>query len=217
MKHSRRKLCFKCCWRREFEEMQQAECLDCYAGVQDDGQQAVYKKADMHTTRFKDLQDLRVGYFPGYVYCHQGCCEHGLYFRDIRRIHPDDSHALSDYPIPIYQASSCTMSTQCPCLDMSTVTLSCDDCLCSISYRNIVCVGRLEVEALMGDISCNGQSRIDSNVCCMCRHRRGARSAVCVQQGLPSRSLMRIGSLQKHQRSGVANATRESTMRAQGN
>ncbi|BDA46278.1 snRNA-activating protein complex subunit 3 [Coccomyxa sp. Obi] len=75
-------------------------------GVQDNGRQAVYKKADMHTTRFKDLGNLCIGFFPGYVYCHQGCCEHGLYFRDIRRIHPDDSHALSDYPIPVYQAQT---------------------------------------------------------------------------------------------------------------
>ena len=72
-----------------------------------------YQKADMHKTRFMDLVKLRVGSFPGYVFCHQGCCEHGLYFKDIRRIHPDDSHRLSDYPIPVYQASTCLAPAAC--------------------------------------------------------------------------------------------------------
>ena len=55
--------------------------------------------------RFADLAALRLGSFPGYVYCHQGCCEHALFFRDVRIIHPDDSHDLADYPVPAYQAS----------------------------------------------------------------------------------------------------------------
>ncbi|EIE24050.1 hypothetical protein COCSUDRAFT_62573 [Coccomyxa subellipsoidea C-169] len=73
-------------------------------GSRDEAPQASYKREDMHSTRFMDLVNLRVGSFPGYVFCHQGCCEHALYFKDVRRIHPDDSHSLSDYPIPVYQA-----------------------------------------------------------------------------------------------------------------
>ena len=33
---------------------------------------------------------LRVGPAPGYVYCHQGCCEHAVYVADARRVHPAD-------------------------------------------------------------------------------------------------------------------------------
>lgn len=59
----------------------------------------------MQETCFMDLGTVRLGASPGYIFCHQGCCEHALYFRDIRRIHPDDSHSPSDYPIPVYQVS----------------------------------------------------------------------------------------------------------------
>jgi hypothetical protein len=57
----------------------------------------------MHETRFRDLKALRMGSATGYVYCHQGCCEHALYFRDLRRIHPDDPQDASQYPVLLYQ------------------------------------------------------------------------------------------------------------------
>ena len=58
----------------------------------------------MHETCFRDLDNLRIG-ATGYVYCHQGCCEHALYFKDIRRIHRDDPQQASDYPVQTFQVS----------------------------------------------------------------------------------------------------------------
>ena len=33
----------------------------------------------------------------------QGCCEHSLFFRDVRLIHAQDSHDPADYPALVYQ------------------------------------------------------------------------------------------------------------------
>ena len=65
----------------------------------------VYKKASMHDTNFGDVDNLRVG-ATGYVYCHQGCCEHALYIKDIRRIHSDDPQRASAYPVQTFQVST---------------------------------------------------------------------------------------------------------------
>ena len=61
-----------------------------------------YKTASMHETSFSDLKHLRIG-GTGYIYCHQGCCEHALYIRDIRKIHPDDPQQASAYPVQTFQ------------------------------------------------------------------------------------------------------------------
>ncbi|KAK9867327.1 hypothetical protein WJX84_011559 [Apatococcus fuscideae] len=55
---------------------------------------------DMATTRFQDL-DLRIGPRAGYIFCHQGSCEHLVVVRDIRRIHPldgGDPRFMGSYP-----------------------------------------------------------------------------------------------------------------------
>ena len=65
----------------------------------------VYKKASMQDTSFGDVDNLRIG-ATGYVYCHQGCCEHALYIKDVRRIHPDDPQRASAYPVQTFQVSS---------------------------------------------------------------------------------------------------------------
>jgi snRNA-activating protein complex subunit 3 len=57
----------------------------------------------MAATRFADLARLRLGSFPGYVFCHQGCCEHSLFFRDVRVMHPADSRNPAHYPQLVYQ------------------------------------------------------------------------------------------------------------------
>ena len=62
-----------------------------------------YRTADMAAARFADLARLRLGAFPGYVFCHQGCCEHSLFFRDVRRIHAADSRDPAAYPQLVYQ------------------------------------------------------------------------------------------------------------------
>ena len=64
----------------------------------------VYKKASMQHTSFGDVDNLRIG-ATGYVYCHQGCCEHALYIKDIRRIHSDDPQRASAYPVQTFQVS----------------------------------------------------------------------------------------------------------------
>lgn len=58
----------------------------------------------MHESCFSDVDNLRIG-ATGYVYCHQGCCEHALYIKDIRRIHPDDPQQALAYPVQTFQVS----------------------------------------------------------------------------------------------------------------
>ncbi|XP_047340106.1 snRNA-activating protein complex subunit [Impatiens glandulifera] len=55
-----------------------------------------FRAADMHTTRFYDLQ-FRLGF--GYLYCHRGDCKHIIVIRDMRLISPDDVQNRTDYPI----------------------------------------------------------------------------------------------------------------------
>ncbi|KAI8474486.1 MAG: hypothetical protein J3K34DRAFT_407926, partial [Monoraphidium minutum] len=43
----------------------------------------------MEHTRLADLS-LAVANRPTYLYCHQGCCEHGWFVTDIRLRHPQD-------------------------------------------------------------------------------------------------------------------------------
>ncbi|XP_020586951.1 snRNA-activating protein complex subunit isoform X2 [Phalaenopsis equestris] len=59
-----------------------------------------FKASEMHKTTFCDLR-FRLG--AGYLYCHQGNCKHTIVFRDLRLIHPDDSHNRADYPLLTFQ------------------------------------------------------------------------------------------------------------------
>ena len=69
---------------------------------------------DMATTRFQDL-DLRIGPRAGYIFCHQGSCEHLVVVRDIRRIHPvdgGDPRFMGSYPYLTGQVClACTAET----------------------------------------------------------------------------------------------------------
>ena len=62
-----------------------------------------FTAGDMATTTWEQLA-LRVGSAPGYIYCHQGCCEHAIYVADARRVHPGDPRARSAYPLQTFQA-----------------------------------------------------------------------------------------------------------------
>lgn len=84
--------------------MSMGKRLVCFTGVAAEQPPGSYRTASMHETCFSDLDNLRIG-ATGYVYCHQGCCEHALYFKDIRRIHPDDPQQASDYPVQTFQVS----------------------------------------------------------------------------------------------------------------
>ena len=64
-----------------------------------------FTSGDMASTTWEQLA-LRVGSAPGYVYCHQGCCEHALYVADARRVHASDPRARSAYPLQTFQACS---------------------------------------------------------------------------------------------------------------
>lgn len=64
---------------------------------------ASYQCADMAATTFDRLW-LRLGFGAGYVYLHQGCCEHLLSFTDVRLVHPDDRQLQSQYPALDFQA-----------------------------------------------------------------------------------------------------------------
>ena len=62
-----------------------------------------FSAGDMAATTWEQLA-LRVGTAPGYIYCHQGCCEHAIYVADARRLHPGDPRARSAYPLQTFQA-----------------------------------------------------------------------------------------------------------------
>eukprot|EP00850_Spirogloea_muscicola_P000925 SM000003S11170 [mRNA] locus=s3:1358625:1363171:- [translate_table: standard] len=55
---------------------------------------------DMHATTFADLR-LRVGAL--YLYCHQGDCKHIVCFLDVRRLHQQDPHQSSAYPVVLHK------------------------------------------------------------------------------------------------------------------
>ncbi|DBB13694.1 TPA: hypothetical protein ACH3X3_000712 [Trebouxia sp. C0006] len=57
----------------------------------------------MEDTTFNDLF-LRVGQGAGYVYVHQGCCEHLLELTDVRRAHDADPLLINYYPVVLDQA-----------------------------------------------------------------------------------------------------------------
>lgn len=66
-------------------------------------QPTAYECSEMATTTFDRLW-LRLGFGAGYVYLHQGCCEHLLSFTDVRVLHPDDRQLLLQYPALNFQA-----------------------------------------------------------------------------------------------------------------
>jgi snRNA-activating protein complex subunit 3 len=58
----------------------------------------------MEQVRLADL-DLAVANRPTYLYCHQGCCEHGWFVTDIRLRHPlDPPPAPGNYPRVLFRA-----------------------------------------------------------------------------------------------------------------
>ncbi|XP_023234841.1 snRNA-activating protein complex subunit 3-like isoform X1 [Centruroides sculpturatus] len=67
-----------------------------------------FQKKVMEDTNFIDL-DIQLGY--PYVYLHQGYCEHLIVFKDIRLIHPDDSHLINHYPM--YEETHSKKSLHC--------------------------------------------------------------------------------------------------------
>ncbi|KAK7287163.1 hypothetical protein RIF29_00253 [Crotalaria pallida] len=54
----------------------------------------------MHKMHICDLR-FRLG--AGYLYCHQGDCNHTLVIRDMRLLHPDDVQNRAAYPIITFQ------------------------------------------------------------------------------------------------------------------
>ncbi|CAL0308599.1 unnamed protein product [Lupinus luteus] len=59
-----------------------------------------FTSGEMHKIHFCDLR-IRLG--AGYLYCHQGDCNHTLVIRDMRLLHPDDMHNRAVYPITTFQ------------------------------------------------------------------------------------------------------------------
>ncbi|KAE9616348.1 hypothetical protein Lal_00017552 [Lupinus albus] len=59
-----------------------------------------FASVEMDKIRFCDLR-IRLG--AGYLYCHQGDCNHTLVIRDMRLLHPDDMHNRAVYPITTFQ------------------------------------------------------------------------------------------------------------------
>ena len=75
-------------------------------------EQVAFAVEDMAATTWEQLA-LRVGWATGYVYCHQGCCEHALYIADARRVHPDDPRRRSAYPLQSFQARAAWVHGAC--------------------------------------------------------------------------------------------------------
>ncbi|KAM7269524.1 hypothetical protein ACFE04_025021 [Oxalis oulophora] len=63
-----------------------------------------FRTFQMNTVRFWDLK-FRLG--AGYLYCHQGGCEHVIVIRDMRMIHPEDAQNRAAYPMVIFQSKVC--------------------------------------------------------------------------------------------------------------
>ncbi|CAM8942053.1 unnamed protein product [Rhodiola kirilowii] len=59
-----------------------------------------YSAKEMQHTRFCDLK-FRLG--AGYLYCHQGECQHTIVIRDMRLLHPDDVQNRAAYPLRTFQ------------------------------------------------------------------------------------------------------------------
>ncbi len=49
---------------------------------------------------------MQVGQGAGYVYVHQGCCEHLLELTDVRRAHDADPLLVNHYPVVLDQVLS---------------------------------------------------------------------------------------------------------------
>lgn len=47
---------------------------------------------------------MQVGQGAGYVYMHQGCCEHLLELRDVRTVQKADPKPASMFPVTLFQA-----------------------------------------------------------------------------------------------------------------
>ena len=58
----------------------------------------IYSRARMEDVRFDELE-LKCGRDEGYIYSHQGCCEHTVVVADIRCIHETDPQDRSMYPL----------------------------------------------------------------------------------------------------------------------
>ncbi|WVZ67707.1 hypothetical protein U9M48_016751 [Paspalum notatum var. saurae] len=59
-----------------------------------------FKSERMQMTRFSDLH-FRPG--AGYLYCHQGNCNHTIVIRDMRLIHPEDTGNQAEYPLQTFE------------------------------------------------------------------------------------------------------------------
>ena len=46
---------------------------------------------------------MQVGQGAGYVYMHQGCCEHLLELRDVRTVQKADPKLASVFPVTLFQ------------------------------------------------------------------------------------------------------------------
>ena len=63
-----------------------------------------FGEEDMAQLTWNDV-GLRTGPGARNVYCHQGCCEHLLVIKDVRRLHSSDPQYLAAYPVPLQKAS----------------------------------------------------------------------------------------------------------------
>eukprot|EP00873_Tetraselmis_striata_P016577 jgi/Tetstr1/436841/TSEL_025618.t1 len=62
-----------------------------------------FRTSTMQGKLFRDLW-LRVGSGAGYIYCHQGCCQHAIAVADVRRVHATDPQRRDQYPFLVFQA-----------------------------------------------------------------------------------------------------------------
>lgn len=74
-------------------------------GAGNERQGSSYRQMDMTKVSWNDI-GLRAGAAARNVYCHQGCCEHLVVVKDVRRWHPDDSADVHSYPLVIQDVSS---------------------------------------------------------------------------------------------------------------
>ena len=72
-----------------------------------------YQELDMTSVSWKQV-GLRAGPGARNLYCHQGCCEHLLVVKDVRRLHPDDPQHLAAYPFLLERVSLYPLDLESP-------------------------------------------------------------------------------------------------------
>lgn len=97
-----------------------------------------FQEIDMSKATWADI-GLRAGPGARNVFCHQGCCEHLMVIKDVRRVHPDDPQHLSAYPLIIQEVN---------CSDLSWPSNNTLVHLSNVPISSMVCIARSHLASI---------------------------------------------------------------------